>query len=130
MANSQQDKEFQSIYDNAHAVGLKAGQECIPTPMIVGTPTTLLGTDIDLAKKIYKIDGGVCGFAWVHIAGNTAFGRWAKNKGLASKDYPNGLCFWVKDFGQSMTRKQAYAAEFSKVLNDNKIKAYSDSRMD
>jgi len=125
-----QELEFQAIYEAAHNAGLKAGQESVPAPMVVGTPTTLLGTDIDYSKRTYFVADGVCGFAWTHIAGNTALGRWAKKKGLASKDYPNGLCFWVREFGQSMTRKAAYAREFSKILNENGIKAYSRSRMD
>jgi len=130
MKTTQQDKEFQAIIDKAHANGMIAGNDCIPTPMLVGSPTTPLGDDIDPNKKVYRVEGGVCGFAWTHIAGNTPFGRWAKKKGLASKDYPNGLCFWVREFGQSMTRKEAYAREFAKVLNEANIKAYSNSRMD
>jgi hypothetical protein len=35
-----------------------------------------------------------CGFAWVTLPGNIAFGRWAKKQGIASKGYPTGLSIW------------------------------------
>jgi hypothetical protein len=35
-----------------------------------------------------------CGFAWITMPGNIAFGRWAKKRGLAGKDYPSGLSIW------------------------------------
>lgn len=35
-----------------------------------------------------------CGFAWVTFPGNTAFGRWAKKAGIASKSYIGGLEVW------------------------------------
>ena len=131
MNTTQRNNKFKEIFDKAHTNGLIAGNECIPTPMYVGTPTTPLGNDINPNKKVYKVAGGVCGFAWVHFAGNTSWGRWTKKKGLASKDYPNGLAVWVHEFGQSMTRKSAYARAFAKVLrNEGNIKAYARSRID
>ena len=131
MKATQRDTRFQEIFDKAHANGMDAGNLCVPRPMIVGTPTTPFGNTIDRTKKVYKVDGGVCGFAWVHFAGNMPFGRWAKKNGLASKDWPKGLCVWVREFGQSMTRKEAYAGAFAKILRDEgNIEAYSRSRMD
>jgi len=35
-----------------------------------------------------------CGFAWISFPGNTPFGRWAKQAGIASKGYPTGLQIW------------------------------------
>ena len=131
MKTTQRDKRFQELFDKAHKNGMTAGNNCTPRPMIVGSPTSPFGNDIDKTKKVYKVEGGVCGFAWVHFAGNMPFGRWAKKKGLASKDYPNGLCVWVREFGQSMTRKEAYADAFAKILRDEgNITAYARSRMD
>ena len=131
MTKTQQANKFKELFDKAHVNGMIAGNSCIPTPMIVGTPTTPLGNDIDTTKKVYKVDGGVCGFAWVHFAGNTSFGRWAKKKGLARKDWPNGLAISCHEFGQSMTKKSAYARAFAKILRDEgNIKAYAMSRID
>jgi hypothetical protein len=35
-----------------------------------------------------------CGFAWLTMPGNTAFARWAKAKGIASKRWPTGYQVW------------------------------------
>jgi len=56
-----------TIYSEAHALGIAAGNGCSPTPMVVGTPTTPLGNDIDYSKDTYYVSDGVCGFAWVNI---------------------------------------------------------------
>ena len=131
MNATQRDKKFQELFDKAHDNGMTAGNDCTPTPMIVGSSTTPFGNDIDYSKPVETVAGGVCGFAWVHFAGNTTFGRWAKKKGLASKDYPNGLAVWIHHFGQSMTKKSSYARAFAKILRDEgNIEAYARSRMD
>ena len=41
---------------------------CTPTFMVVGTPTTPLGDDIDYSKDTYYVADGMCGFAWINIA--------------------------------------------------------------
>ena len=122
--------DFRGLYEKAREAGLAAGEAAKPRPMIVGTPTTPFGNEIDYTKRTYFEPEGVCGFAWVVIKGNTAFGRWAKKAGLASKNYPKGLMFWVRDFNQSMARKEAYARAFAKVLNDGGVNAYANSRLD
>ena len=43
------------------------GHGCTPTPMVVGTPTTPLGDDIDYTKDTYYVADGMCGFAWINI---------------------------------------------------------------
>ena len=48
-----------------HAAGIRHG--CTPTPMVVGTPTTPLGDDIDYTKETYYVADGMCGFAWINI---------------------------------------------------------------
>ena len=35
--------------------------------MVVGTPTTPLGDDIDYTKETYYVADGMCGFAWINI---------------------------------------------------------------
>ena len=56
-----------TIYEQAHAAGMAAGNGCTPTPMVVGQPTTPLGNDIDYSKETYYVSDGVCGFAWINI---------------------------------------------------------------
>lgn len=72
----------------------------------------------------------ICGFAWIHFAGNTAWGRWAKKRGLATKDYPSGLHIWVPFYNQSYDRKLAYAQAYATVLNKYGIEAYGAGRLD
>ena len=55
------------LYEKAHEAGMKAGNEVGVRPMIVGSPTTAFGSDIDYSKKTYVVEGGVCGFAGVVI---------------------------------------------------------------
>ena len=43
------------IYSEAHSAGMAAGHGCTPTPMVVGTPTTPLGNDIDYSKDTYYV---------------------------------------------------------------------------
>ena len=81
-------------------------------------------------QQSWTVPGGVCGFAWISFKGNTAWGRWAKSKGLTSKDYPTGLLIWVSQYSQSMELKEKYASAFAEVLRKHGIQAYMGSRMD
>lgn len=122
--------DFSAIVDEAEAAGNAAAARCVPTPMIVGSPSTPFGNDIDPNKPTYFVADGVCGFAWVSFAGNTSFGRWMKKTGKARDHYPKGLCVWVRDYNQSMQLKEAYAEAYAAVLRKHDIEAYAGSRMD
>ena len=121
-----------TVYADAHAQGVKAGNACSPTPMIVGTPTTPLGNDIDYEKDVHYVSDGACGFAWVNIKpARGKFVKFLKDNNIGRKDsYYGGYTVWVSGFGQSLDRKTAYARAFADVLTTNGIKAYSMSRMD
>ena len=121
-----------TIYTEAHALGIKAGNECSPTPMVVGTPTTPLGDDIDYSKDTYYVSDGVCGFAWVNIKpARGGFVKYLKEKDIGRKDsYYGGYTVWVSGFGQSLARKEAYARAFAKHLEQNGVTAIAMSRMD
>jgi hypothetical protein len=112
--------------------GNHAANDCIPTPMIVGSPTHILGNDIDPNKPTYYVPSGVCGFAWINVRdGRSSFARWLKKNDLGRPDsYYGGVTIWVYKFGQSYEKKRAYAGAFSSVLNEAGIKAYSMSRLD
>lgn len=123
--------DWQAVYDEAHKAGLVALKAAIPTPMVVGTPSTPLGNDIDETKPMYFVEGGVCGFAWVTVRpGNCSFAVWCRKNGIGHKAYYGGWELWVSEGGQSMERKEEYARAFAKVLTKHGIKAYSGSRMD
>jgi hypothetical protein len=114
------DLQFKALHKEADAVGKAAADACVPQAMVV------VG-----GGREYHVPEGVCGFAWVHFAGNKPFGRWAKKAGLARPAYSGGLDMWVGAYGQSMARKEAYARAYAQVLNANGVdEAYADSRMD
>ena len=116
-----------TVYADAHAQGVKAGNACSPTPMIVGTPTTPLGNDIDYEKDVHYVSDGACGFAWVNIKpARGKFVKFLKDNNIGRKDsYYGGYTVWVSGFGQSLDRKTAYAQAFASVLKENGITAVS-----
>ena len=124
--------QVKALLKKAHVAGMKAGNESVPTPMVVGTPTTLFGNDIDYTKKTYYVPSGVCGFAWINInPGNSRLANVAKAMGIARPAYRGGVDVWVSEFGQSMERKEAYAGAFAATLRDAGFnKVYAQSRMD
>lgn len=74
-----------------------------------------------------------CGFASVHVKpANSAFAKWAVAQGLARKDtYLGGICFWISDYGQSMTLKGIHARTMADSLaRQLGIHVFSQSRMD
>jgi hypothetical protein len=115
------DEGFAALVSVAHAQGIQAGRDCKPIPMIVCTST---------GKPIEQLDEGACGFAWIAFPGNTAFGRWAKKQGIARPQYPKGLCIWVREFGQSVDRKAAYAGAYAQTLRNAGIDCYAGDRLD
>lgn len=122
--------DFADLATRAHLAGMEAGNAAAPVPMVVGSPSTVFGNDIDPRQPSYFVADGVCGFAWVKFKGSTPFGRWAKKIGIARASYPKGMQINVRAFGQSMQRKEAYAQAYAKVLQDAGVEAYADSRMD
>ena len=124
-------KEVMELFDRAHHAGLRAGHESTPTPMVVGTPTELFGSEIDWNKSTYHVSDGVCGFAGVVIKpARGKFVSFLKSKGLGWKHYYGGFYMTCREFGQSLTRKEAYCEAFAKVLGEAGMRCYVDSRMD
>lgn len=122
--------ECKKIYAEAYEAGLLAGNEVGVPKFVVGSPTTPLGNDIDFSKKTYILDG-LCGFAWVTISpARGAFVNWLKTQGIGSKGYYGGYEIWVREFGQSVDRKSAFAGAFAEALEKYGITAYSGSRLD
>jgi len=120
------------VYREAYAAGLKAGHEVQVTPMVVGTETSPFSNIIDETKQTYFVEGGVCGFAWVKIRpARGKFVQWLKEQNIGSKDnYEGGYTIWCHEFGQSLTRKEAFAGAFAEVLRGYGIDAYGQSRID
>lgn len=121
----------EAIYREALEAGQKAAEACTPIPMVVGTPTSFFGNDIDYTKPTYYVADGVCGFAWVNIVpGNSKLANWLKKQGLARKSYYGGVDIWISDYNQSMQKKEAHARAMAQVFREHGFKAYPMSRMD
>ena len=112
-------------------MGMDAGRSSTPTPMIVGSPSTPFGSDIDYSKPTHFVESGVCGFAGVVIKpARGKFVSYLKSLGMGHKHYYGGWYVSVHEFGQSLERKEAYARAYAKVLTEEGMSCYVDSRMD
>jgi len=112
------------LLKNAEAAGLKAGLEVSPNP--VTFKDTHTGQTYDSAE-------GCCGFAWVNISpARGKFVNYLKKIGKGYTSYQGGYNVPAGgvELGQSITRKEAYAEAFAKVLQDWGIKCYVSSRLD
>lgn len=121
--------QCKAIYREAYEAGLIAGKEVGVPKFVVGSAIGLSDA-IDFSKKTYILEG-LCGFAWVNISpARGAFVNWLKAQEIGSKGYYGGYEIWVREFGQSVDRKAAFAGAFAKVLNKYGIDAYGQSRLD
>jgi hypothetical protein len=122
--------QIESLYIQAHNAGNNAVTQTTVTPMIVTQAANPLDDSSETVKQ-WVVNDGVCGFASVIIKpANSKFAKFLVANRLARKHYAGGVSMSVRDFNQSLTKKEAYAYAFAKVLNDNGITAYVDSRMD
>jgi hypothetical protein len=126
-------KHFEEILALADAKGRKAAEICVPEPMIVVQHENPWDTTSEIIKEYPPVMDGVCGFAWITIKpANSAFANFLKKREdvQSHKGYYGGLEVWVRGYGQSMARKEAYARAFAAVLRENGINARAESRMD
>jgi hypothetical protein len=122
--------QVNQVYEQAHQAGLNAVLSANVTPMIVTERANPLD-DSSSVKRAYFVDDGVCGFASVIVKpANCKFAKYLQAQGLGRKHYYGGMSMSVRDFNQSLTKKEAYAEGFAKVLRDNGINAWAESRMD
>ena len=120
----------QSIYQQAHYAGNVAVEMATVTPMVVQQRANPLNDNSELVRE-YFVSDGVCGFASVNVKpANSKFAKYLVANGLGRKAYNGGVSMSVRDFNQSLQKKEAYAYAFARVLNEYGIKAYVDSRMD
>lgn len=133
MSKPNQDAVFAALYAEAVAAGTQAAQAMTPRPMIVGEAKSLMSNEIDYSKPIEYVADGVCGFAWVNVKpGTSAFAKWLVKNGHARRDdYYGGVTIWIREYNQSMQRKEAHAQAMAEVLRKGGIeRAYAHSRMD
>lgn len=126
------DVECAKLFILADKAGKEAADKCYPEPMIVIERANPFDDNSPIIRQYEPVMGGCCGFAWVNVKpGNGRFANWLKKTGRGRSDsYYGGVTMWISDYGQSMDLKESYAYAFAKVLSDNGIKAYGNSRMD
>lgn len=123
-------KDCAALFAKADAAGKAAAVANVPTPMIVSEHANPLN-DASPVKNSWFVADGACGFAWVIVRpGNCSFANWLKKNAGARPAYYGGTEYWIRDYGQSVERKEAYARAFAKVVSEAGIKAYADSRLD
>jgi hypothetical protein len=115
-------EQFQALFAIAQAKGIQAGNDAIPTPMIV---MDSMGTPIE------RVDSGACGFAWVNVRpGNSSFAKWLVANKLARRSYYGGVEIWISAHGQSWERKCANAGAMAQVFRNAGFNASAGSRLD
>ena len=122
--------ELGTLFAKAHEAGLAAGAAAAPAPMVVSEHDNPLD-DASPAVQSWVEPAGLCGFAWVTLRpGTSRAAKFAKKKLGARAAYGGGTQLWVHEFGQSVTRKGAYARAFATVLSEAGFTAYAGSRLD
>jgi hypothetical protein len=138
--------DFTKIYREAKEAGQAALTAATPVPMVVSEADGLSDRPKPGGKSWF-VEGGVCGFAWVKVWAKDpmakAFLSWLKKSGLLAKKahdgtgryewsaaYGGGFEFWIREGGQSMQRKEAFAGAMAEHLTKHGIPAYMGSRMD
>jgi hypothetical protein len=120
----------QTIYAQANDKGNAAVQMTTVAPMVVQQRENPLNDDSRLVREYFVADG-VCGFASVTVKpANSKFAKYLVANGLGRKAYNGGVSMSIRQFNQSLQKKEAYAYAFASVLNEHGIKAHVDSRMD
>lgn len=123
-------RNFPALYSAAWQAGVSAATACVPVPMQVVQRANPLDDRSPVVHAYAPVMDGVCGFASVKFAGNTAFGKWAKRKGYARAAYGGGLSVWIGDYNQSLQKKEAHAYAMAGYLSANGIPANGESRID
>lgn len=129
--------QCERIWQEAKDAAEQAVINTIPTPMIVGTPTSFLGSDIDYTKPTYFVAGGACGFAWVKIfPARGKFVNYLKSIEVGRVDtYYGGYRIWADDIanipgGQSYELKRVAVGAAVEVFTKYGINCYGDGRLD
>lgn len=122
---------YQVILERAHDAGMLAGLAAAPVPMVVYSSVSLFDDAVNESQPVYHVPDGVCGFASVKLPKAVGpFVRFLKERMIGRKSYGRGYAISVREFGQSLQRKEAYARAYARVLNAHGIEAYAESRMD
>lgn len=139
---SKSDTKYELLWQELKQVAHKAYENATPpTPIIVGSPSTPLGNDVDFNQKTWYVADGVCGFASVVLdSGQTGFAKWLVSNKFAHKHWRigvgyKGVSFWAEGKGfpetrQSLQLKQQVCGAVARHLRDKGFNAWVESRID
>ena len=137
MTTAVKTKSAYDILVEASEAAEAAVKACRPTPMIVGSPSTPLGNDVDPTQQTWFVEGGVCGFAWVVIrpARGTIVAELKKRK-IGGAHYGGGYSLSSWQLAPSIRQDQSYERAVAaargavEVLKKYGVNAYVDARID
>lgn len=124
------DAQCRELHSKAHQAGLTAGRAAIPVPMLVQEHLHPMD---DTSPVIYEetVSDGICGFAWIIVRpGNGSYAKWLRRALSTRRGFEGGEQLTVFHFGQSLTRKDAYARAYAEVLSEAGVRAIPMSRAD
>lgn len=120
----------EELYTAAATAAVQAANACTPTPMGLYDADPLTGAR---RGPVQVVSEGPCGFAYVIIKpARGAFVKYLKDQKLGHKGYYGGYKVSMSHLSSSQSYERAVAAAraFAKVLQDNGVKCYTDSRLD
>lgn len=136
------DAKFAQLFEELKSVSIQALAECpAPTPMIVGSPSTPLGTDVDPNQKTWYHADGVCGFATVVLeSGRSGFAQWLLKNEKGNKWWSFGRYkgvgiytfsrFGFANIGQSYEKNKFVANAMANYLRNAGFDCWVDARVD
>ena len=136
------DAKFAQLFEELKAVSIQALAECpAPTPMIVGSPSTPLGNDVDPNQKTWFEPNGICGFATVVLeSGRSGFAQWLVKTGRGAKWWSFGRHkgvglysfsrFGFANAGQSYEKNRFIAMAMANHLRNAGFECWVDARVD
>lgn len=125
---------FEAVFQEAKQAAKEAFDKAVPTPVVVGSPSTPFGNDVDHSKPVYVMPG-LCGFAWVNVYADRRKpqGKELKEAGVRWDDYAKAFSFSSYDFGahgQMVEQKEAACQAAAEVFRQYGYRAYASSRLD
>lgn len=120
------DQRCLALHQAAHVAGMAAGRGSSPVPMVVAEHANPFDDSSPVVAS-ELVNDGECGCAYVTVRpADGSFGKWARSRGWFPA-HGGGLMLSVHAFGQSVTRKAAYAAAYAEVLREADVTAYSST---
>lgn len=107
----------------AHDEAYLAAQNVPVVPMVVHNPAT---------GAVHYVEDGVCGFATIKVRPrNSRLAKYLLKRGWRSDSYSRCVYMSVQGWGQSLTRKEAYADAFAQCMTRlGHAGVTADSRID